>query len=142
MQYPASLAPALLAVAVAGCSPLPPAAQCFADATIEYRAAWRGVRAIDGDLARGYRLRHESLRVARAVPCRREGRPSTCLANATERLDLPVPIDTKALRVRREALVSRMDRLRPSAMAAAAPCGYGDWTVPPALAVATPAATP
>lgn len=117
---------ALCLAALAGCAaPLSPQAQCFADATVAYRAAWRGVRAIDADLARGYGLRQEALRLAQAVPCRRGGRLGSCLANRTARLDLPVPINRAELKARRTALVARMDGLRPTAMAQAAPCGFG-----------------
>lgn len=127
MPCHARLAPLAIVLALAGCAPLSPEAQCFADATIEYREAWRGVRTIDADLARGYGIREQEIRVAQAVTCREAGRMSTCLENVRERFEVPVPIDREALTVRRATLVARMAALRPAAMKAAAHCGYGDW---------------
>jgi hypothetical protein len=113
--------------ALAGCAPLSPEAQCFADATIDYRAAWRGVRTIDANLARGHGIKEQQIGLAQAVPCRVGGRPGNCLDNRRVTLEIPVPIDREALIARRAALVARMAALRPAAMKASAHCGYGDW---------------
>jgi hypothetical protein len=129
MLVPARLVGALALVLLpllAGCTSLSPEAQCFADRTIDYRAAWRGVQRIDADLARGYGVQVQEFRVAQAVTCRVGGQRGTCLGNGTQRLEIPVPIDVAVLQTRRAMLIERMDALRPAAMAASAPCGYGN----------------
>ncbi|RME18265.1 MAG: hypothetical protein D6801_01725 [Alphaproteobacteria bacterium] len=115
----------LSALVLGACSPaLSPEAQCFADATIDYRAAWRGVQQIDADLARGYGLRRSEAQGVEAVPCREGGRRAMCLANTRKAVLVPVPIDAETLRARRVHLKAKMEALRPQAMAAAAPCGF------------------
>lgn len=114
-----------LPLIAAGCgAPLAPEAQCFADATIAYRAAWRGAETLRADLARGYALHSREIKVAQAVPCRVAGARSTCLANGRETLTFPVAIDRANHTARLAALEAKMNALRPTAMAAAAPCGY------------------
>lgn len=120
---------ALAALALAGCAPaLSPEAQCFAAATVEYRAAWRAAEALRADLARGYALHPVALPVTRAVSCSWQGTREICLHTGREEVALPVAADRAALEARLAAAEARMDTLRPAAMAAAAPCGYGDWT--------------
>lgn len=121
-------------IGLAGCGmALSPEAQCFADATFEYGAAWRGAETIRGDLARGYALfRPYGQNTARlaGVPCRVAGRLDTCLGTQRHRVVIPVSIDRAELRARLAVLDAKMARLRPAAMAAAAPCGYGDRAAP------------
>ncbi len=127
---PLSFLPAVCALGLhlTGCAaPLSEEAQCFADATVEYRAAWRAAQTARADLDRGYALHHAEFRRAEVVPCRVEGARSSCLYNGRETLAIPVAFDRAALDARLATLEARMDRLRPAAMAAAAPCGYGDW---------------
>ncbi|MCB1328223.1 MAG: hypothetical protein KDK28_01590 [Maritimibacter sp.] len=119
--------PRLLALALltAGCTaPLSPEAQCFAEATVDYRAAWRGAQAIRADLDRGYALHPVAYRGVDAVPCRIDGARSSCLYGTDRVAELPVAIDRADLGRRLAALEARMDRLRPTAMARAAPCGF------------------
>lgn len=121
--------PLLLALGLlaTGCAaPLSPEAQCFAEATVAYRAAWRSAQAIRVDLDRGYALHPVELRGAEAVPCRIDGARANCLAEANRVTEMPVAIDPAALSRRLAALEARMDRLRPAAMARAAPCGFDD----------------
>ncbi|GKY88296.1 hypothetical protein [Sinisalibacter aestuarii] len=131
MSPAARLFALLILPVLAACSSLPPEAQCFADATIEYRAAWRGVQQIDADLARGYGLRRQEIRIAQTFACG-AGR---CLMQGREELAFPTPIDAGALRARRQVLIARLDALRPAAKAAALRCGYpppgGAGTRPP-----------
>lgn len=112
-------------VLLAGC--LSPEAQCFAEATAEFRGPWREARTIEADLARGYALhRVEVIRLA-PVTCHERGIRGTCLVEQRDWEVRAVAIDEGLHRARLAALEARMDALRPGAMAAAAPCGYGDW---------------
>lgn len=114
-----------LIVMLSACNaPLTPEAQCFADATVAYRAAWRGAAAIRADLARGYALHVQEIKVAEAVPCRVGGARSTCLGNGRRRLTTPIAIDRADLEARLAHLDAKMAALRPAARRAAAPCGY------------------
>lgn len=126
---PLTFVPVFIALAlhVTGCaSPLSREAQCFADATVAYRAAWREAGTVRADLQRGYALHEERVRLPRAVPCRVDGVRGTCLAEDQETLAFPVAIDRAALAARLAVLEAEMAALKPAAMAAAAPCGYGD----------------
>lgn len=121
--------PLLLALGLfaTGCAaPLSPEAQCFAEATVEYRAAWRGAQAIRADLDRGYALHPVELRGVEAVPCRLDGARSSCLYGTDRVAELPVAIDRADLDRRLATLEARMDRLRPAAVARASPCGFDD----------------
>lgn len=114
-----------LALHITGCSsPLSPEAQCFADATIAYRAAWREARAVRADLDRGYALHEETVPVVQAVACRFEGARRDCLYQGRQVVSVPVAIDRRALGDRLTVLEAEMAALKPAAMAAAAPCGY------------------
>ena len=127
---PLSFVPAIVALALplTGCAQqLSPQARCFAEATVEYRAAWRAARAIRADLDRGYALHHAEIRLAQAVPCRVKGVRSTCLDDARQTRALPVAIDRAALARRLSGVEAKLEALRPAAMDAAAPCGFGDW---------------
>ncbi|MEZ5720234.1 MAG: hypothetical protein R3D59_00060 [Paracoccaceae bacterium] len=125
---PLSLVPVFLALAlhISGCAaPLTPEAQCFAEATVDYRAAWREAEAIRADLDRGHALERLDSRQAEALPCRADdGARAYCLYETHSTLLLSVPIDRAALTRRLAALEEKMDRLRPPAMARAAPCGF------------------
>ena len=132
---PLSVVPVFIALVLhlSGCAEtLSQQAQCFADATASYRAAWRTAQAIRADLDRGYALHHEEVRIAQAVPCRVDGLRSSCLHDGRQTLALPVAIDRVVLANRLATLEAKMDVLRPAAMQAAAPCGYGDWAGPSA----------
>lgn len=126
-HIPALLALSSLVLLTGGCTaPLAPEAQCFAAATVEYRTAWRGAQAIRADLDRGYALHPSEVRQAEAVPCRIGGARASCLANTSRTHEIPVAIDRADLERRLAALEAEMDRLRPAAMARAAPCGFDD----------------
>jgi hypothetical protein len=118
---------ALCTALAAGCAPppLPPEAQCFAAATAQYRGPWREARRIEAELARGYAI--ERTRATRLAPisCHEGGRRGTCFAEHRETSLRRVPINLEWHRARLAALEARMAALRPAAMAAAAPCGYG-----------------
>ncbi len=132
-RAPLSLVPVFLALVLhlTGCAPsLTPEARCFAEATVEYRAAWREAQALRADLARGYTLVRAEVGQVQAVPCRVEGKLSTCLHEGGSPLALPIPVDRPALEKRLATLDARMAALRPAAMERAAPCGYGDWADP------------
>lgn len=114
-----------LPLVVAGCgAALSPEAQCFADATIEYRAAWRGAEQIRADLARGYALHKLDVVEPVAVPCQVAGARDTCFGTRNVKRAIPVAIDRGWLIERLTALEAKKDALRPAAMAAAAPCGF------------------
>lgn len=130
-----------LPLLLAGCgAALPPDAQCFAEATIEYRAAWRGAEQIRADLARGYALYKQPVVEPVSVPCRVAGARDSCFGTRKVWRATPVAIDRAWQLERLAELEARMEALRPAAMAAAAPCGYGTWsqtdpaTLPPAPA--------
>jgi hypothetical protein len=115
----------LCLVLLAGC--LSPEARCFAEATAEYRGPWREARKIEADLARGHALhRVEVIRLA-PVTCHESGIRGTCHVEQRDWEVRAVAIDVGLHRARLAALDARMDALRPAAMAAAAPCDYGDW---------------
>lgn len=120
-------APAVLLVSglLTGC--LSPEAACFAEATAAYRGPWREARGIEADLARGHALRRVEVTRLETVTCRKGGERESCLVEARRTDTRAVGIDADHLRARLAALEARMDALRPAAMAAAAPCGYGDW---------------
>ena len=126
---PLSFVPVLMAIALhtTGCAtPLAPEAQCFADATTEYRAAWRAAEAIRTDLDRGYALHPVPVRQAEVVTCHVDGARSNCLQEVNRTEHLPVAIDRGALERRLATLEARMDRLRPPAMERAAACGFAE----------------
>lgn len=126
---PISFVPVLIGFTlhIAGCTaPLSPEAQCFAEATVKYRAAWRTAEAARADLDRGYALHDVTVDRAAAVPCRVDGVRSTCLHEAHETLTVPAPIDRPALERRLAASEAQMEALRPAAMRKAASCGYGE----------------
>jgi len=125
---PFSFVPAAIATALhlSGCvAPMSPEAQCFAAATVDYRAAWREAEAVRADLDRGYALHHEELRLPRAVSCRVGAAWGSCIEERREVLALPVGIDLAVHSARLSDLEAEMDALRPAAMTRAAPCGYG-----------------
>lgn len=124
----ALFAPVLLVLAACtGPAALTPEARCFAEATVDYRAQWRRAKTARADLDRGYALTVQSLPVASATDCSATDNPADCLVNERRRIVLPVAIDPTLTRARLARAEARMDALRPVAMAAAAPCGYGSW---------------
>lgn len=131
-----------LPLLLAGCgAALPPDAQCFAEATIEYRAAWRGAEQIRADLARGYALHKQRVVEPVAVPCRVAGARDSCFGTRKVWRVMPVAIDRAWHLERLADLTRRMEALRPAAMAAAAACGYGTWA-DLSLAITPPTSAP
>lgn len=123
---------ALCLFPLVGCGPpaLSPEAQCFAEATAHYRGPWREARRIEEELARGYAIERSRRTRLAPVTCHEGGRLGTCLAEHRETNLRRVPIDVVWHRARLAALKARMAALRPSAMAEAAACGYGDGAGP------------
>ena len=117
----------LAGMALAGC--VSPQARCFAEATAEYRLAWRAARDLEADLARGFSRRPVEIVALAPVTCHDAGVRKTCLVEQRRWQTREVAIDAPAHRDRLVALRAEMDALRPAAMAAAAPCGY-DGTAP------------
>jgi len=111
---------------LAGC--LSPPARCFAEATADYRAIWRAARALEADLARGYALHRSDSQELTLSTCRAGGTAGPCLVERPRVRETPVAIDIGDHQSRLAALQVRLEELRPAAMAAAAPCGHGDWT--------------
>jgi len=119
----------LLAITLlAGC--LSPQARCFAGATSEYRAVWRAARTVEADLARGFALHRLESETLALSTCRVAGAPETCLVERRLWSETPVAIDVVAHQAKLAELEARLAQLRPAAMAAAAPCEYGDWATP------------
>lgn len=124
---PFTFVPVFIAISlhIAGCAaPLSPEAECFAAATVDYRAAWRAAEAISADLARGHALEPVTVPRTMALPCRVDGQRDICLMATETTRAVPIAIDRVALLRRLAALEARMDRLRPPAMQRAAPCGF------------------
>lgn len=115
-------------LAFGGCTPLSPQAQCFAEATVAYRAAWREAEGIRAELARGYALHPVVYRSLRESGCGVPGTHDLCVGTVPSQVQIPVSIERAVLEERLTALEKRMETLRPAAMAVAAPCGYGDWS--------------
>lgn len=109
-----------------GAAPLSPQTQRFADATIEYRTAWRAARALGADRDRGYALQHATIRQAQALPCRVKGAHCTGLHDDGATVAMSVAVDRAVLERRLGAQDVRMEAFRPAAMHTAAPCGNGD----------------